>query len=115
MPTIARRNSMAIGTMVDNVLASSQYEFAPFDGTIEIGIVAVRSLVTCAVFSGPDVLAEPGTPVQVFATERTPIYPDDFNLEDEVAQGDRLKVTLVNGNVAAGPDAVNTIVRITPA
>ncbi len=113
MPTIGKRNVVAIGGSVDNVLANSQYEFAPFDGTIEIGITSTVNLVTCSVFSGPDVLAEPGTPVAVRATETTPVYPDDFNFEDEVASGDRLKVGLVNGNAAAA--TVNTVLRITPA
>ena len=67
MPTISKRVSMAIGTTVDNILANSQYEFAPFDGTIEVGMMTQRSLVTAAIFSGPDVLAEPGTPVPFVA------------------------------------------------
>jgi hypothetical protein len=115
MPSIVKRFSMAIGTSVDNALANSQYEFAPFDGTIEVGITAVRTLVTCAIFSGPDVLAEPGSNVQVFTPEKLPTYPDDFHYEDEVAHGDRMKVSLFNGNIAAGPDAVNVVFRLTPA
>lgn len=113
MPTISKRNSMATNTTVDNVLANSQYEFAPFDGTIEIGIFADKNLVTTAIFSGPDVLAEPGTPVPFGATEASPVYPDHYPFEDEVAQGDRLKITLVNSN--AGTAIVNTILRLTPA
>lgn len=113
MPTISQRNSIAAGGSVANVLSGSQYELAPFDGTIEVGIMADKNLVTCAVFSGPDVLAEPGTPVPFGAAEAMPKYPDDFHLEDEVAQGDRLKIMIVNGNAAAA--IVNTILRITPA
>jgi hypothetical protein len=113
MPTISKRFSMATGTTVDNALAASQYEFAPFDGTIEVGIFSNANLVTCAIFSGPDVLAEPGTAVPFGGAEALPKYPDDYHWEDEVAQGDRLKVTLVNGN--AGTALVNTILRLTPA
>jgi hypothetical protein len=114
MPTIAKRFSMATGTTVDNALAGSQYEFAPFDGTIEIGIMSNANLVTTSVFSGPDTLAEPGTPVAfVTGTEALPKYPDDYPFEDEVAHGDRLKVQLVNGN--AGTALVNVVLRITPA
>ena len=112
MPTIGRRNSLTTGTAVDNVLVASQYEFAPFDGTIEIGIISSVNLVTCAVFSGPDVLAEPSTPVNVRTTEQV-LYPDDYTFEDEVAQGDRLKISLLNSN--AGTAVVNTVLRITPA
>jgi len=113
MPTISRRNSILTGATVDNVLTGSQYEFAPFDGTIEIGIKADKPQVSCTVYSGPDVLAEAGTGVPNAAAEASPVYPDDFFLEDDVAQGDRLKVSIVNGNAAT--TIVNTVLRITPA
>jgi len=120
MPTIVKRIALAVagaaGSTVDNILAGSQYEFAPFDGTIEVGILADRTNVSCAVFSGPDVLAEPGSSVPTtvtLGTEAAPKYPDDFFLEDDVAQGDRLKVSLQNNNVAIATTIV--AVRITPA
>jgi hypothetical protein len=120
MPTIIKRVALAVagaaGSSVDNILAGSQYEFAPFDGTIEVGIIANRANTHCAVFSGPDVLAEPGSVCPTAATlgtEATPKYPDDFFLEDDVAQGDRLKVSLLNNDVAIS--IVNVALRITPA
>jgi hypothetical protein len=113
MPTISKRFSMLTNTTVENALAGSQYEFAPFDGTIEVAITATLATAECSVFSGPDVLVEPGSPIAVFATERKPIYPDDFDIEDEVAQGDRLKVNLVNRNAAT--NVVNVTLRLTPA
>lgn len=113
MPTISKRQPIGIGGVVDNVLANSQYEFAPFDGTIEIGIFADKNLVSAAIFSGPDVLAEPGTSVPFGAAEAMPRYPDDYHWEDEVAQGDRLKITLTNQNAAA--TVVNVVLRMTPA
>jgi hypothetical protein len=113
MPTISGRTSIATGATVQNVLLGSQYELAPFDGTIEIGIFADKNLVTCAIFSGPDVLQEPGGAVPFGAAEAMPRYPDDYHWEDEVAQGDRLKLTLVNGNAAT--TLVNWVVRATPA
>jgi hypothetical protein len=113
MPTISKRFSIAAGATVDNALANSQYEFAPFDGTIEVGIFSSVNLVTCAVFSGPDVLAEPGTGVAFGTGEALPVYPDHYPFEDEVAAKDRLKVSLVNGN--AGTAIVNVVLRITPA
>ena len=113
MPTIAGRNSIATGTSVANVLLGSQYELAPFDGTIEIGIFANVNLVTCSIFSGPDVLQEPGGPVPFGAAEALPRYPDDYHWEDEVAQGDRLKIAISNAN--AGTALVNWVLRLTPA
>ena len=113
MPTIAIRSSLATGTSVGNVFLGSQYELAPFDGTIECGLMATVNLVTCAIFSGPDVLQEPGGVVPFNATEQMPRYPDDYHWEDEVAQGDRLKLTISNAN--AGTAVVNSVLRLTPA
>jgi len=113
VPTIGKRFSIATGVQVDNALANSQYEFAPFDGTIEIGIFADKNLVTCAIASGPDILAESGSPVPFGGAEAMPKYPDDYHWEDEVAQGDRLKVQLNNGNAAT--TLVNVVLRLTPA
>jgi hypothetical protein len=116
MPSIVKRLAIAIGGSVDNALANSQYEFAPFDGTIEVGIFSDRDLTTCAIFSGPDVLAEPGTVVPFGGTATVgamPVYPDHYHWEDEVAQGDRLKIQVVNGNAAAA--VVYVVLRLTPA
>ena len=116
MPTIQRRfAAVTPGTVIDNVLAGSQYEFAPFDGTIEVAVITTAASGECSVFSGPDVLAEPGTAVPIKAAENL-AYPDDYWLEDEVAQGDRLKVQLRNANAGGGAN-MNFIVslRITPA
>jgi hypothetical protein len=113
MPTISGRVTLAAGASVANVFNGSQYELAPFDGTIEIGIRADGNLCNCAVFSGPDVLQEPGGIVPFGAVEATPVYPDDFQWEDEVAQGDRLKLNIVNGSAAAR--IINWTLRISPA
>lgn len=113
MPTISGRTSLAAGASVANVLQGSQYEFAPFDGTIEIGLFSDKNLVTTAVFSGPDVLQEPGGAVPFGAAEAAPQYPDHYLWEDEVARGDRLKLSLVNGNAATA--IVNWVLRMSPA
>jgi hypothetical protein len=113
MPTISGRSSIATGASVSNVFLGSQYELAPFDGTIEIGVFADKNLVDCSIFSGPDVLAEPGSAVPFGSAEAMPKYPDDYHWEDEVAQGDRLKLTLHNGNAAT--TIVNWVLRLTPA
>lgn len=99
MPTISGRSSILTGA-TSQPLTGSQYEFAPFDGTIEIGLKADKNLVTCSVYSGPDVLAEPGSFVPVGAADEPPKYPDDYHWKDEVAKGDRLKINVVNGNAA---------------
>lgn len=112
MPTISGRNSISAGASVVNVLSGSQYEFAPFDGQMIVGMRADKNLVTCAVFSGPDTLQEPGGMVPFGSSEAAPSYPDDYHWEDTVARGDRIKVSLTNGNAAT--TVINWTLRFTP-
>lgn len=113
MPTISGRTTLLTGASVANVFLGSQYELMPFDGTIEIGVMADKPQVDCAVFSGPDTLAEPGSAVPFAAAEAFPKYPDDYHWEDEAAKGDRLKLTLHNGNALT--TIINWAIRVTPA
>ncbi len=116
MPTMSGKVTLAASATVQNVFLGSQYEMAPFDGTIEIGMSSDRATTTYACFSGPDVLQEPGgqVPFHVIGTQSSPVYPDDYVVEDEVARGDRLKLTLTNGD-AVNPAIVNFRLNISPA
>ena len=113
MPTISGRQVFAGAGSVANLLLGSQYELAPFDGTVEIGMTSSTTVAvaTCSIFSGPDVLQEPGGFIPFYATEQMPKYPDDYHWEDEVAKGDRLKIALV----ATAATNVDWVVRLTPA
>jgi len=113
MPSMTGRTPLAIGASVTNVLLGSQYELAPFDCTIEVGCLCDKNLVTMNLFSGSDVLAEPGSAVPVGTLDAFPKYPDEYHWEDEAAQGDRLKLGFVNGNAAA--TVVTWALRITPS
>ena len=115
MPSISGRRSLTTGTSSPNgnELLGSQYELAPFDGTMLIGCKADKAQVTLSIFSGPDTLQEPGGAVPIASTESTPAYPDDYHWEDEVAKGDRIKLSFTNGNAAT--TIVNWVVRLTPA
>jgi hypothetical protein len=110
MPTISVQNSVAANATVDNVLQGNQYEFLPFNALLEFGIVAAAAGVVADVYSGSDTLIESGV---VSNANRSPIYPDDYNLTDVAAAGERIKVRLRNTTGAA--IVVNTICRITPA
>jgi len=112
MPTISGRRVFAAAGSDPNVLLGSQYELAPFDGTIEIGLTQTAlGIASCSIFSGPDVLQEPGGLIPTYLTEQAPKYPDDYHWEDEVAHGDRLKI----GLVATAAVNVNWVLRATPA
>jgi hypothetical protein len=112
-PTMAGRTSLATGLTSANVLLGQQYELAPFDGTAEFGAVSTVNLVTVAIFSGSDILQQPGGSIAVNATESAPVYPDHFNWEDEIAEGDRLSMVFSNAN--AGTAVINWVVRLSPA
>ncbi len=109
MPTIKVNTSVAANATVDNVLTGNQFEFLPFNARLEFGIVAAAIGVVMDVYSGSDTLIEAGT---VSSANRSPLYPDDYDLVDVAAAGERVKVRLRNTTGAA--IVVNTTVRITP-
>jgi hypothetical protein len=113
MPTISGAQVFSGAGSVANVLSGSQYEFAPFDGTVEIGLQSSAQDTSVAIFSGPDTLQEPGglVPCRTAGTITTPNYPDDYLWEDEVAKGDRIKINLTAGTACT----VRWVLRMTPA
>lgn len=111
MPVIQGSVSVAGLTVNDNVLANSQFEFMPYDGAVEFGLNgdANGADLRVDVYSGQDVLME-NAPMS--AQNRIPIYPDDYQLTDVAAGGERLKVRVRNTNAAAR--TIHFAVRITP-
>lgn len=111
MPVISGNVSVAAATTVDNVLTGSQYEFLPYDSSLEFGLCgdANAADLRLDVYSGQDVLMENGA---VSAANRVPVYPDDFILTDVAQAGERIKVRVRNNGVAAR--TLNYQVRITP-
>jgi hypothetical protein len=109
MPTIKVQNSVAANGTVDNVLQGNQFEFLPYNAQLDFGVVAAAAGVVMDVYSGSDTLIEAGV---VSAANRSPVFPDDFDLRDVAAAGERVKVRLRNTTGAA--IIVNTTVRITP-
>lgn len=110
MPLITVRTVMtASGTATP--LASTQFEFAPYNATIHVAIQADATGVLGTIQSGSDVLQEEG-PVQIGTINVQPKYPDDFFLEDVVAAGERIKVAL--RDTSAAVRTVMTSVMITP-
>lgn len=110
MPTINGSVSIAAGAENTNVLSGSIYEYVPFDALVEIALVdGAAGELRCGVTSGSDVLLEQG---QVSNANRFPIYPDDFQLSDYAAAGDRLVIRA--RNTGAGANTLRYSVRMTP-
>lgn len=112
MPLIQGSTSIAASSVNDNVLAGSQWEFLPYDASLEFGLTgdANAADLRVDVYSGTDVLAEN---LQPNAQNRIPLYPDDFNLTDVAAAGERIKIRVRNTS-AAGARVLNHAVKITP-
>jgi len=91
-------------------LQGQQYEYLPFDATVEIAIVANAAGIVADVYSGGDLLQQNG-PATVKTTP--PVYPDDFLLRDDAVAGDRLSVQLRETAGIATTD-IETVVMITP-
>lgn len=104
--------SIPLSGFQENLLAGSQWEFLPFDASLEFGINgdANAADLRVDVYSGTDVLAEN---MQPNAQNRIPIRPDDFNLTDIAAAGERIKIRVRNLSSAAAR-TVFFAVRIDP-
>lgn len=94
---IQSSQSIAANSTVDNLLTGSQYEFLPWDAQLSFGVNGDTNGADLRfdVYSGQDVLAENAT---CNAQNRIPINPDDFNLRDYAAAGERVKVRVRNTN-----------------
>lgn len=92
-------------------LQGSQYEYLPFNALVEFSIIQDGSTDanTATVYSGSDVLQE-SAPIDV-KSSLISIYPDDFQLQDVAAAGERLGVAVAK---AGTTDTVQVVVRITP-
>lgn len=111
MPVIQGQTSIAAGAVNDNVLAGSQFEFLPYNARIEFGLNGdgAGGDLRVDVYSGQDVLMESGV---MSIQDRIPVYPDDYQLTDVAAAGERIKVRA--RNVGVGAAVLYHAVRITP-
>lgn len=110
MPVIQQRVALGASATAQP-LSGSQYEFLPFDASVEIAMQADATGVLASVYSGSDVLMQEG-PVQIGTINVMPKYPDDFYLTDVAAAGERLSIVLRDTSGAAR--VVMVTVRLTP-
>ena len=111
MPTIRSRDDVAAGATI-NPLQGSQYEYLPFDALVQFAILAdAGDTFQGSVFSGSDVLMQ-NSDIDNLAVA-TPIqFPENYEIQDVAAAGERLGVSLTNVGGAIG--TIRTVVRITP-
>lgn len=113
MPVIQGSASVAAASVNDNILSGSQFEFLPYNAALEFGLNgdANGADLRVDVYSGADVLME-NAPMS--AQNRIPLYPDDYQLTDVAAAGERIKIRVRNTNAGAAR-TIYFAVRITPA
>lgn len=109
MPLIQNTQSIAANASLENALAGSQFEFLPYNAFLEFGLQGSAAGLVADIYSGQDVLAEG---IAIPLQNRYPLYPDDFNLNDVAAGGERIKVRI--RNTTAGALSAFWAVRITP-
>lgn len=101
--------SVAANATNENVLTGSQWEFLPFDAHLLFGLNASAIGLEIDAFTGQDVLVESMVPL---IKTTSPVFPDDFALEDVAAAGERVKVRV--RNTTGGALTLLFTVRITP-
>ena len=109
MPVIQNSVSIAANATNDNVIQGSQFEFLPFNAFLEFGLVASAAGLVADVYTGQDTIAES---YALNTQNRFPVYPDDFNLNDVAAGGERVKVRI--RNTTGGALTAFYAIRITP-
>ena len=109
MPLIQGSVTVTANTVTDNVLTGSQFEFLPYDASLNFGMTASATGLIVDAYSGQDTLCEGMAPS---LQNRFPINPDDFVLQDVAAAGERIKLRV--RNTTGGNLTFFYAVQITP-
>jgi hypothetical protein len=109
MPFFQTQIGVPANATIENVIAGSQWEFAPYDAAVEFGIVGSAAGLVGDVSTGSDVVAEA---FSVSNANRFPILPDDYVVQDVVRAGERIKVRL--RNTTANQIAAFVAMRLMP-
>jgi hypothetical protein len=124
MPVILNTLSVAAGTVNNNLVSGSAFEFARVQSIYSIGIMADHNGTFCTLQGGSDIIAEEfPVPVAGLAasnpsaaalttTSAFPIIPDQMYFTDVLNPGDRLVMRF--RNPTAAPVQTSFVVQITP-
>jgi hypothetical protein len=114
MPMIRRTVSVPANGIVDNLLQGSIYEYLPWNAAISAGVIsegAAQTDILLTVNSGSDTVMEEA-PTRFAAAGTFPIIPDDMDIQDVAAGGERL--ILKARNTTGGALNVNLLVQLNP-
>lgn len=107
MPVIRKTTTVAANSTVDNVITGSIYEFMPRNAALSIGNTASASGLVVTVNSGSDTVLEEAP---VNPTTKPPVIPDDMDVQDVAAAGERLVIKA--RNTTGGALTLYTLVQI---
>lgn len=93
MPFFQNEQTVPANGTVQNILAGSVFEYAPYDATILVGFTGAATGLLINVTTGSDVVAEPFPP---FVATAFPINPDQMMVADLVNAGERIVFTVRN-------------------
>lgn len=109
MPIIKKELSIAANATNDNIFSGSIYEFLPWNASINLGISGSATGLVATVNTGSDTVQEE-SPVNILTT--MPKIPDDMDIQDVAAAGERFVVKV--RNTTAGALTVRALAQITP-
>jgi|SRR6266853_828782 len=93
MAYIQTSTSIGATSVNDNVISGNQFEFAPFNGITELGLVASATGIEVDVLVGAEAFV---TRMLPSIQNRFPVYPDDFTLRFGMLRGDRIVIRARN-------------------
>jgi hypothetical protein len=98
MPVIRKEISVGANSTVDNVISGSIYEFMPRNAALRMGNTASATGLVVTINTGSDTVLEE-SPVN--PTTNFPVIPDDMDVSDVAAAGERLVIRVRNTTAGA--------------
>jgi hypothetical protein len=112
MPLLQRTDSVAANAFNANVWTGTQFEFAPYDALLELGVMGSATGLQFTFATGADTLAIDQAVTVVRAANQYPLYPDDFSVNDVVGEGERIVEAI--RNTTAGALSHFSAIKLTP-
>lgn len=112
MPLLQRTDSIAANGFNANVWTGTQYEFSPWNATLEASILASATGLQATFATGSDVLLIDQAVSLVPAASTYGRYPDDYVILDLVGAGQRIVEAI--RNTTAGALSHFSSIKLTP-
>lgn len=112
MPYLQRTDSVAANAFNANVWSGTQFEFAPYDATLELSVLGSATGLQFTFATGADTACIDQAVSVVRAANQYGLYPDDFSVFDVVGGGERIVEAI--RNTTAGALSHLSSIRLNP-